>query len=63
MNRTKRTVVVNTERNTREAWGGFRVMARGHGVRKSQSNLKPPHKCQRWPFLPGLSDTKGAAQL
>ena len=47
VDRTKRTVVVNTERKTPAAWGAVRVTTRGHAVKKEQSNCP----------------TKGAAQL
>ena len=63
LQRTKRTVVVNTEGNTPDVWGAVRVATRGHTIEKKvQSNQKPRYNYQRSPCLPGLSD-KRAAQV
>ena len=60
LHRAKRTVVVNTERNTLAVSGAVRVTTRAHVVKKEQSDHKPPYKFQRSICLPGQSDTKGA---
>ena len=46
LHRTKRTVVVNTERNTPAVWGDVRVTTRGHRVKKEQSNHRPLYTYQ-----------------
>lgn len=56
LHRTKRTVVVNTDRNTPAVWGAVSVTTRRHAVKKEQSNQKPPYEYQQSLRLPGLPD-------
>ena len=43
LHRTKRTVVVDTERNVPAVWGAVRVTTRGHAMEKERSNRKNHH--------------------